>query len=1472
MSFVRYSNRNRQREREVENDGQDLVDLPVVQPRRRIRGRNEPVADLAQPAERIATRGTTLTGRLRYLEQHHVEVQYLRMNPRNREQAQAIDYVLRGTRSVRFRHVQEENLPLHILQVSMRSFERYLTSIRPILVQALNAAWTELGPFRVALHMDIEVQELNDLLMGDHPIPIPGSLTSNTSTGPGDLPVPPVEGVFQIQNVLETMLRKIRTDLERMQSQGSQMIFHLVQRTRLSCASMGLRRSQQRVARRVRAGLGSPLETQPGWDELKMPSLLRRCVTNVYTREEDDDMCFYYAVWYGMLRKLAPANLLPDENEGEVAVLQSDMDVLNVHFPALQILHKLSTENPDLFPMHPNDIYRVDMQLQKEGFALNAYHYQGNEHVIGTLFTSHAAHREGIKHIDLLLINTEDDAKHPINHWVLITDFPMLVSANEMFQKAYKHLKSKKRAMLRICAKALDHDWVCRICFKKCKSDEEYTVHTRLCTLDRLGGKGCTEVYSTPEKAHFGFHDYSKMFLDPFVVYADFECLVQQMQTEEEGANTIQDQRHIPISCALRVSSSHEVFQDWIPPLYQGILMLMDQHVCMDSLQISKTTNVAKQLIRQLIELRQSIVARMMDADYLWDTPYSVSDYTNLHPENSECCCFCRIALGIQNLNHPLYEDQDAFDRGTCVAFQPFASLEEDERVLGLAHRLCFWKFLGAPYSYSGKFGNNQTKAIQEYNTRVKNLPHLFHDEYASLQMEELFADLVERVGHRFYYEKYTLKIFFHNLTGYDGHLLIQALEEEHVDIRAIPQTGDKFLSLQFSGLHFLDSYKFLKGSLDDLARTVIMCHPEGDEMVFEHEGERQKSLALMRSGLEQIGVRFGVTMTEQRVSLLLRKGVFPYEYFQTPEVLKETCLPPMEAFDSKLYDAHISEADYRHAQRVWESFGMQTFQDYHDLYLYVDVMLLHMVFERFRIEEYNKNGMDVTRFYSLPGYAYAQCLYLADPLPEKPNSIFQLDLLHNQQSEIVKMFEGMKRGGISCIMTRHAQIEDPETEEIKLFDANNLYGYAMEQPLPIGGYRYLSQVEIDQFLEYNMLETYDRLQSRKGYVLEVDLHLPLDLHEKFRYYPMFPIKRTISYEETSEYYRSQKEERDHDGKTEKLVLDMHDRFYYSTHVGMLQLGLKEGYVLKKVHRILEYDQHPWMRSHIQRQTEARQKATTAIGKDIPKLIANSTYGKTIEDSRRHQTVKIVTEAEQFTKSVRSPLYQSHRIVNEGIAVVQQRKTRIHMNRPVMVGIIVLELSKLLMYEFYYQVLYRTFGDRLRLLMTDTDSLGIHVTGLKEGGILEELKEYHDSWFDLANYPSEKNYSTKNNKVVGKMKDEFIKDKTQTESAKIKVCEEFIGLKSKMLCFRFREEKDKIVGKGISRTVLKKHITFQSFKQAMFGDTSVPTMEMRSIRSQNNRLYTYRMHKSTLDGLDDKVYLENRTECVPYGYVSSCMS
>ena len=183
------------------------------------------------------------------------------------------------------------------------------------------------------------------------------------------------------------------------------------------------------------------------------------------------------------------------------------------------------------------------------------------------------------------------------------------------------------------------------------------------------------------------------------------------------------------------------------------------------------------------------------------------------------------------------------------------------------------------------------------------------------------------------------LPVIFHNLQGYDSHLFIKQLAKVSGDLSCIPSTEEKYISFSKKivvdhylskkvgkllpkkfEIRFIDSFKFLQASLADLVKNLKSSDFKNLNRVIKHNS-----------------------------SLLTRKGVYPYDYVTSINKLKETKLPSKDEFYSKLYDEEISDEDYQHAIKVWKTFNCQTLQDYHDLYLKTDVLLLADVFENFR-------------------------------------------------------------------------------------------------------------------------------------------------------------------------------------------------------------------------------------------------------------------------------------------------------------------------------------------------------------------------------------------------------------------------------------------------------------------------------------------------------------------------------------------
>ena len=285
------------------------------------------------------------------------------------------------------------------------------------------------------------------------------------------------------------------------------------------------------------------------------------------------------------------------------------------------------------------------------------------------------------------------------------------------------------------------------------------------------------------------------------------------------------------------------------------------------------------------------------------------------------------------------------------------------------------------------------------------------------------------------------IPVIFHNLSGYDAHLFVKNVgvsREGKID--CIPQNEEKYISFtkeivvdtyrdKLSGkekpitreLRFIDSYKFMSPSLDSLVSNL----GKGD---------------------------FKSVSSGEQSELLLRKGVYPYEYMESIEKLKETKLPPKEAFFSKLTGENVSQEDYEHAKRVWKTFGCKTLRDYHNLYNRSDVLQLCDVFENFRDVCMKNYNLDPAWYYTAPGLAWDALLKITGgklKLFTDPNMLL--------------IIERGIRGGISMISNRYSKAnniymgEDYDETDVSKYiaylDANNLYGWAMCKKMPTHGF-----------------------------------------------------------------------------------------------------------------------------------------------------------------------------------------------------------------------------------------------------------------------------------------------------------------------------------------------------------------------------------------------------------------------------------
>ena len=304
----------------------------------------------------------------------------------------------------------------------------------------------------------------------------------------------------------------------------------------------------------------------------------------------------------------------------------------------------------------------------------------------------------------------------------------------------------------------------------------------------------------------------------------------------------------------------------------------------------------------------------------------------------------------------------------------------------------------------------------------------------------------------------------------------------------------------------------------------------------------------------------------------------------------------------------------------------------------------------------------------------------------------------------------------------------DPEKQKSYLLylDANNLYGWAMSQPLPTGGFQW--EKDCKKLQKTLVDHPYD---SDHGYILEVDLEYPQELHETHNAYPLAPEKLKVKEEWLSGYQKSVKYL--NTPEVEKLVQICKEK--YVIHYRNLQLYLSLGMKLTKVHRALKFKQSPWMKQYFGLNTELRKKATSNFEKDLYKLMNNSVFGKNIENLRKRVDVKLVRpwEEEKIRKLIASPSFNRTNIFDDGLAAIHMHKSKFVLNRPIFVGMIVLGLFKTLMYDFYYNKLLKQYGKNVDLLYTDTDSLLLEI---KTENVYKNMERNIEE-YDTSDFPED---------------------------------------------------------------------------------------------------------------------------------------
>ena len=333
--------------------------------------------------------------------------------------------------------------------------------------------------------------------------------------------------------------------------------------------------------------------------------------------------------------------------------------------------------------------------------------------------------------------------------------------------------------------------------------------------------------------------------------------------------------------------------------------------------------------------------------------------------------------------------------------------------------------------------------------------------------------------------------------------------------------------------------------------------------------------------------------------------------------------------------------------------------------------------------------------------------------------------------------------------------------------------------------------------------------------------------------------------------------------KCKKLVCNLFNKKKYVVHINVLKQALNHGLKLKKIHRVIEFNQEAWLKPYIDMNTELRKAAKNDFEKDLFKLMNNSVFGKTMENIRKHRDIKLVTTDKKRSKLVSEPNYHTINLISEDLSIIEMKKTKVKMNKPIYLGLSILEISKTLMYEFWYDYMKPKYNDNAKLCYMDTDSF---IMNIKTNDFHKDISNDVENRFDTSNYEVNTSETSalarkplptgKNKKIIGLMKDELGG----------KIITEFVTLRPKTYSFLTDDGKEDKKAKGTKKRVIKKKIKFNDYKKCLFSDELILRLQQRFI-SKKHDVYTENVNKIALSNNDDKrIVSSNKISSYPYGY------
>ena len=261
--------------------------------------------------------------------------------------------------------------------------------------------------------------------------------------------------------------------------------------------------------------------------------------------------------------------------------------------------------------------------------------------------------------------------------------------------------------------------------------------------------------------------------------------------------------------------------------------------------------------------------------------------------------------------------------------------------------------------------------------------------------------------------------------------------------------------------------------------------------------------------------------------------------------------------------------------------------------------------------------------------------------------------------------------------------------------------------------------------------------------------------------------------------------------------------------------------------------------------TELRKKAQNEFEKNFFKLMNNSVFGKTMENVRNHRDIKLVTSDKRRKRLVSEPNYHSHKKFSEHLMAIEMKKTRVKMVKPLYLGKSILDISKTLMYEVWYDYIKPKYEDRAKLCYTDTDSFVINII---TEDFFEDISDDVEGWLGTSSYVDKRPLAIGKNKRVPDLFNDELGGK---------IIKEVVALRPKTWAYLMDDGSDKKKAKGTKECIIKRELMFENYKDCLFNEKTIFKKQQR-FKSYYHDAFTEEINKVALSSNDEKIISNNK--------------